>query len=371
VKITRNTRLAGVVLVSVAALALSACGSNGNNGGGSTAAAVPTPTGLTCADGTFNAAGSSAQFNAVTAWTNAYQSACTGTTLNYNPTGSGAGVTSFIQGQVVFAGSDSALKPDEKTAADARCKTGPAVDLPMLIGPIAVGYNVAGVTNLQLSADTLAKIFAGKITTWNDAAIAAENSGATLPSTAIQTYHRSDDSGTTDNFTKYLTATAPSVWTYAGGKKWTAPGGNGVKGSDGVATAVSQTNGAIGYMEYSFAKNQNIATAKIKNGAGEYVALTPEAAGITVANAKKTGTGDNLAYSVDYTTKATGAYPIVLLTYEITCEQGLKTNEAAFVKSFLGYTVSTQGQGLLTGIGYAPLPSNIQTQTATVVAKIS
>ena len=159
----------------------------------------------------------------------------------------------------MFAGSDSALKPEEKTAADARCKTGEAVDLPMVVGPIAVGYNLEGVDDLQLSPTTIAEIFAGKITTWDDAAIKADNPDATLPSTAIQTYHRNDDSGTTDNFTKYLTATAPDVWTFEGGKKWTAPGGNGVKGSDGVATAVSQTDGAIGYMELSFATNQNIA----------------------------------------------------------------------------------------------------------------
>jgi phosphate transport system substrate-binding protein len=359
--------MAGLALAAAATLALSACGSDGDTA----SASADAPTGITCADGTFNAAGSSAQQNAITAWTNAYQAPCGSTTLNYNPTGSGAGITSFTQGQIVFAGSDSALKPEEKTAADARCKTGEAVDLPMVVGPIAVGYNVKGVDNLQLSPKTIAEIFAGKVTTWDDAAIKADNPDATLPSTAIQTYHRNDDSGTTDNFTKYLTATAPDVWTFEGGKKWTAPGGNGVKGSDGVATAVSQTDGAIGYMELSFAKNQNIATAKVKNGAGEYVALTPEAAGITVASAKQTGTGDDLALKIDYTTTAPGAYPLVLVTYEITCVKGLAANDAAFVKSFLGYTSGSQGQGLLTENGYAPLPASVQAKTAAVVAKIS
>ena len=365
-KITRNTRIAGITLAAVATLALSACGSDGGD-----TASADAPTGITCADGTFNAAGSSAQQNAVTAWTNAYQAACGGTTLNYNPTGSGAGITSFTQGQIVFAGSDSALKPEEKTAADARCKTGEAVDLPMVVGPIAVGYNLSGVDNLQLSPKTLAQIFAGKLTKWDDAAIKADNPDATLPSTAIQTYHRNDDSGTTDNFTKYLTATAPDVWTFEGGKKWTAPGGNGVKGSDGVATAVSQTDGAIGYMELSFAKNQNISTAKVKNAAGEYVALTPAAAGITVASAEQTGKGDDLALKIDYKTTATGAYPLVLVTYEITCVKGLDASDAAFVKSFLGYTSGTQGQALLTENGYAPLPDSVRTKTAAVVAKIS
>ena len=368
-KTTRTSRLAGAAAVTaVAVIALAACGSNSN---GTSTAAGPTPTGITCANGTYNAAGSTAQQNAITAWTNAYQSACSGTTLNYNANGSGAGIQSFNQGQVVFAGSDSSLKPDEKTAADARCKTGSAVDLPMVVGPIAVAYNLSGVSNLQLSPATVAQIFAGKITTWNDKAISADNPGVTLPSTAIQTYHRSDLSGTTDNFTKYLTATAPSVWTYAGGKQWTAPGGNGVKGSDQVAAAVSSTNGAIGYMEYSFAKNQNITTAKIKNGAGEYTTLTTDAAGITVASAKQTGSGDDLALSIDYKTTASGAYPIVLVTYEITCEQGLPSNDAKFVSSFLGYTVGEQGQSALLSLGYAPLPTSVQTKSAAVVAKIS
>ena len=369
-KITRSTRLAGASVAAVALLALAACGSSSGSGG-STAAAAPTPTGIACANGTFNAAGSSAQLNAVTAWQNAYQNACGSTTLNYNPSGSGAGVTSFNQGQIVFAGSDSPLQAADLTAADARCKTGSAVDIPMVVGPIAVGYNLSGVSNLQLSPGTVAEIFAGKITKWDDAAIKADNPGVTLPSTAIQTYHRNDASGTTDNFTKYLIATAPSVWTFAGGKQWTAPGGNGVKGSDGVAAAVASTNGAIGYMELSFAQNQKISTAKIKNASGQYVALTTDAAGITVASAKKTGTGDDLALSIDYKTKASGAYPLVLITYEITCEQGLPSNDAAFVKSFLGYTASTQGQSLLVANGYAPLPTSVQNESVAVVAKIS
>jgi len=371
VKLTRNTRLAGIALAAAAALALSACGSDSNGTAADGAAAGPTPTGIACADGTFNAAGSSAQQNAITAWTNAYQNACSGTTLNYNPTGSGAGITSFTQGQIVFAGSDSPLAEDEKAAADARCKTGQAVDLPMVVGPIAVGYHLDGVTDLQLSPKTLAKIFAGTVTTWDDAAIKADNPDADLPSTNIQTYHRSDESGTTDNFTKYLTAAAPSIWTFEGGKAWSAPGGNGVKGSDGVATAVSQTDGAIGYMEYSFAKNQSIDMAKIKNAAGQYVALTPESAGVTVASAKQTGKGDDLALSIDYLTDAKGAYPLVLVTYEITCQQGLESDDAAFVKSFLGYTSSEQGQSLLEENGYAPLPSSVRTKTAHVVETIS
>ncbi|MDX6432534.1 MAG: phosphate transport system substrate-binding protein, partial [Streptosporangiaceae bacterium] len=267
--------------------------------------------------------------------------------------------------------SDSALKPEEHAPADARCKTGKAIDLPMVVGPIAVAYNLKGVTGLQLSPATTAGIFAGTIKTWNDPAIKKDNPSATLPSTPIKTLHRSDDSGTTDNFTKYLTATAPDIWKFAGGKKWTAPGGQGLKGSDGVSTALKQTDGSVGYVEMSFATNNSLSTAKVKNGAGEYVDLTPENAGKSVASAAPVGTGNDLALKIDYKTTAAGAYPIVLVTYEIVCEKGLPTEQANFVKAFLTYTSGSAGQSALTKLGYAPLPDSVLTKVQTAVKALS
>ncbi|MDX6434635.1 MAG: phosphate transport system substrate-binding protein, partial [Streptosporangiaceae bacterium] len=190
---TRFAALGGVVVAG--ALALSACGSD-NNTSGSTSSA-PAASSSDCAKGTVNAAGSSAQKNAIEEWSKGYSAGCAGATLNYNPSGSGAGVQAFTAGQVAFAGSDSALKPEEHAPADARCKTGKAIDLPMVVGPIAVAYNLKGVTGLQLSPATVAGIFAGTIKTWHDAAIKKDNPSATLPSTPIKTLHRSDDSGTT------------------------------------------------------------------------------------------------------------------------------------------------------------------------------
>ena len=179
----------------------------------------------------------------------------------------------------------------------------------MVIGPIAVVYNVDGVTACSSTPPTLAKIFAGKITKWNDPAIAAQNTGAKLPATAIQTVHRSDESGTTDNFTKYLSKTAAADWTFDHAKAWKAPGGTGAKGSDGVAAKVKSTPGTIAYVELSFAENSDLKMAKIKNGAGEYTELTGDSAGKTIEGAKITGTGNDLNMDIDYATTHAGCVP--------------------------------------------------------------
>jgi phosphate transport system substrate-binding protein len=352
-------------------LALAACGSD-DNSENTDASSTGSTSGIACVSGTLNASGSSAQANAMTQWIKDYQTACPDTTINYGAVGSGQGITDFVNGQTAFAGSDSALNPDkgEPEKAAARCNGGQAVDLPMVAGPIAVVFNVSGVSDLTLTPAVLAKIFSGSVTTWNDPAIAELNPGVTLPSDTITTVHRSDSSGTSDNFTKYLAAAAESDWTYDHGKQWAAPGGQGAKGSDGVATAVKNTPNTISYVEYSYATQNNLSYAKIDNGSGA-VELTSEAVGKAVAAATITGTGDDLALKLDYATKAAGAYPILLVTYEITCTAGLDSDQAALTKSFLTYTVSDEGQAKLTELGYAPLPDEIQSQVQAVVAKIS
>jgi phosphate transport system substrate-binding protein len=364
---TRLTALGGVVVAG--ALALSACGSDNNSG--SSGSSAPAAASGDCVKATVNAAGSSAQKNAIAEWTKGYQASCAGATLNYNPSGSGAGVQAFTAGQVTFAGSDSALKPAEKPAADKRCTGGEAIDLPMVGGPISIVYNVKGVDGLQLSAKTLADIFNGKVTKWNDPEIKAENASATLPATDIKTIHRSDDSGTTDNFTKYLIATAKTDWPYTGGKTWQAKGGEGLKGSDGVSTGIKQTDGAIGYVELSFATSNSLSIAKVKNGAGEYTAASSQAASATIGGAQQTGTGNDLALKIDYATTTAGAYPITLVTYEIVCTKGVTGDPAKFVKSFLTYTASDAGQGALTNLGYAPLPAAILTKVRAAIASLS
>jgi phosphate transport system substrate-binding protein len=367
--VSKTSVIAGLALTS--ALALSACGSDSNSTAAPASGSSGSPASGSCGSGALTAAGSTAQNNAMTEWIKAYQATCPAVSVNYQSVGSGAGIQSFLSGQVDFAGSDSALKPEEHPLADKRCATGTALDLPMVVGPIAIAYNLPGVKDLVLDAPTAAKIFSGKITTWNDPAITALNPGASLPSTKIAAFHRSDESGTTDNVQKYLTAAAPTDWTYPKGKAFGAPGGQAAKGSDGVAQGVKSTTGGVGYMELSFAENSQLGIAKIATGAGSPVALSAESAGKAVEAATVSGTGNDLSLKLDYATKVDGAYPIVLVTYEIACEKGSPADKLPLVKGFLTYTSSTAGQKILVDQGYAPLPESIRAKVATAVSGLS
>jgi phosphate transport system substrate-binding protein len=369
VKLQRYSALAGLTLT--ATLALAACGSD-NNSSPSTPSSGGSGAAISCASGSLNAQGSTAQANAVNQWIKDYQSACSGANIAYQATGSGAGQQAFIAGTADFAGSDSAFSAADQPKADGRCKTGPAIHVPMVVGPLAVVFNVSGLNSLQLKPGTIAKIFAGKVTTWNDPAIAADNQGASLPSTKILTVHRSDSSGTTDNFTKYLAAAAPSDWTFGHDKTWKAPGGDAEKGNDGVAAALNKTDGSIAYVEWSFATANNLKISKIGNANGEFVELTGEAAGKTIASAKIGGASSNdQVLTIDYNTKEPGAYPIVLVSYEIVCEKGNSSTALPLLKSFLTYTASTTGQNAVVKLGYAPLPETVRTKVASTVSNLS
>ncbi|MEU1756334.1 phosphate ABC transporter substrate-binding protein PstS [Micromonospora matsumotoense] len=365
-KLQRHGAIACLALTAV--LGLSACGSDNNEP--ASASASGSASAADCGKGTLNAQGSSAQKNAMAEWIKAYQQKCGGTTINYESTGSGAGVQAFIAGTADFAGSDSALKPEEQPQADAKCTGGAALNLPMVIGPVAVVYNVGGLDNLQLKPATLAQIFAGKVTKWDDPAIKADNPNATLPASAIQTVHRSDESGTTDNFTKYLSKTAATDWTFGNNKAWKAPGGLGAPKSDGVAAKVKSTEGTISYVEWSYAENSGLKKAKVQNGAGEYTELTAESAGKTIAGAKIEGQGDDLKMSIDYATKEAGAYPIVLVTYEIVCSKGTAADKLPLIKGLLGHAASTEGQAELVELGYAPLPDSVRTKVEAAVKNL-
>ncbi|MGW0497781.1 phosphate ABC transporter substrate-binding protein PstS [Streptomyces sp. NPDC003007] len=370
-RMNRRALTLGALAVS-GALALTACGSDdtGNPGGDSSNAAAPSNIKCDDAKGQLQASGSSAQKNAIDAWVKQYTGACKSVQVNYNPTGSGAGITAFLQGQTAFAGSDSALKPEEVEQSKKVCTGGQAIDIPMVGGPVAIGYNVEGVDNLVLDPPTLAKIFDSKITKWNDPAIAELNPDATLPDLKIQAFHRSDESGTTDNFTKYLKAAAPKDWKYEPGKAWEAKGGQSAQGSSGLAQQVKQTSGAISYFELSYAKD-GMKTVSIDTGASKPVEATLENATQAIAAAKQVGTGKDLALELDYATKAEGAYPITLVTYEIVCDKGNKADTLPAVKSFLGYMASEDGQGLLKDAAYAPMPEEIITKVRETINGLS
>ena len=362
----------------VLAASLTACGSDANSPASSGAKATGSTTtngsSTDCPTGTINGEGSSAQKNAIELAITAYQDTCSGATVNYNPTGSGAGIKQFIAKQVDFAGSDSALKTvavDGVVEADAAAKTcgSPAWDIPMVAGPIAIAYNLPGVTTLTLNAEVAAKIFNGTITTWNDPAIAALNTGASLPATAIKVLFRSDESGTTENFTKYLHAAAPAVWTADPAKKWTGKG-EGKEKSAGVASAAAATPGGVTYAEWSYATQNKLGVAQIDSGAGA-VALTGESAGKAVAAASQKGQGNDLALSLKYDTKEAGVYPIILVTYEIVCSTYADKAKANGVKSFLKFFASPEVQSKLESAGYAPLPAAVQAKVAAAIAAIS
>ncbi|GAA5214672.1 phosphate ABC transporter substrate-binding protein PstS [Streptomyces thinghirensis] len=370
-RMNRRALALGALAVS-GALALTACGSDDTGGGSGGDASAAANSNIKCDDakGQLQASGSSAQKNAIDAWVKQYVSACRDVQINYNPTGSGAGITAFLQGQTAFAGSDSALKPEEIEQSKKVCKDGQAIDLPMVGGPIAVGFNVPGVDSLVLDAPTLAKIFDSKISNWNDPAIAKLNPEAKLPDLKIQAFHRSDESGTTDNFTKYLKDAAPKDWKYEGGKSWEAKGGQSASGSSGLAQQVKQVSGSISYFELSYAKD-GMKTVDIKTEAAEPVKATVENATAAIGAAKVVGTGKDLALELDYTPTADGAYPLVLVTYEVVCDKGNKAESLPATKSFLNYMASEDGQGLLKEAGYAPMPTEIITKVRETVSGLS
>lgn len=367
--------------VLATALALAACGSDnnsattssgaagGSSAGGSSSAAPSSPP-VKCTSGNLNSDGSTAQANAMTQWIKDYQTKCAGTTVVYAGGGSGQGVTDFNGGKVDFAGSDAALSAakGEVAAAQTRCASAP-LDLPMVVGPVAIAFKLGGVSKLTLTPPVLTQIFLGKITTWNDPAIAKINSGASLPSTPITVVYRSDQSGTTQNFETYLQANDPTDFTATPSKVWAGTVGQGKAGSQGVQQAVQTTEGAIAYDEYSYAVSGNLSTASIDNGGGA-VELSPATASAAVSSATVVGTGDDLTLKLDYATKTAGAYPIILVTYEIACTQYADAAKGALVQSFLTYT-SGPGQAALKQLGYAPLPDALLAKVQASVAKIS
>jgi phosphate transport system substrate-binding protein len=379
VKLSRSARVGGLALVG--ALALAACGSDNNSGSSSSStssAAAGGSSSSAAVSGTINGEGSTAQKNALDEAIADFTGQNPGAKVNYNATGSGAGIKSFNGGQADWAGSDSALKTDpadgasssETADAKKRCGGNDAWNLPLVAGPIAVAYNVPGVAKLVLTPQLVAQIFQGKITQWNDPAIAKVNPGVTLPTQKITVFFRSDESGTTENFEKYLAGAAPQDFTATPSKKWSGTTGQGAAKSAGVAQGVKSTTGGIGYVEWSNAKDNNLGLAQIDNGGGA-VQLTAESAGKAVEAAKPAGTGNDLRLKLDYATKTPGVYPIVLVTYEIVCSKGLDSSKLPVLKSFLTYLAAADTQKKLADIGYATLPDSVLTKVNTAIGALS
>jgi phosphate transport system substrate-binding protein len=345
--------------LAVMALSLAACSSSKASGSGGSGGS----SGGSSLSGTLNASGSTLQLVYEQQAIQSFKSVQPNMTVNYGGGGSGKGRTDLASGVVNFAGSDSPIPSDE--ASSFKGKT--VLYYPILIAPITVSYNLSGLSKrLQLSPPVIAKIFQGKITKWNDSAIAADNPGVKLPSTSITIAHRSDSSGTTANFSEFLVEGAPGVWKLGSGSTINWPANSrGGDGNGGVAQIIKTTPGAIGYVDYADAKASGLTFASIKNKEGNYVAPSVPAA--TTAADGATVKPD-LTFSAIWAPGA-GAYPITAQSWVLVYQKQSSANTTKLLKSYFGYLVG-DGQKLLPGLGYAPLPSSIDQKAKAQLSKI-
>lgn len=323
---------------------------------------------VACPGGTLKGEGASSQKTVMEEVIKGYTMLCPGSTVEYTSSGSGAGIKAFHGAAVDWAGSDSALRLKEKDGvveadrARQRCGGNEAWNLPLVFGPIAVGYHLDGVDRLNLTAETLAGIFDGAITRWNAPEIAASNPGVALPDERIAVFYRADESGTTENFSKYLAEASDGAWPHEPSKAWAGVTGEGREKTAGVAEAVVNTPNSISYMEWGGALERDIPVAAI-NG----VELTASNAGLAIEAAEHQGEGHDLRLAVDHTPD-NGGYGAIMATYEVVCSAG--GSNSALLKDFLGYFASPEVQASLEDLGYAPLPDSLQQRVAGAVSEL-
>lgn len=366
-KALRFGRAAAVI--SVAALALTACGSD--NATGDSAATGEAAEGASVS-GNLTGAGSSAQNAAMIAWQDGFATVNPGATVQYSPDGSGAGREAFLAEAVPFAGSDAYLDDEEYAASQEICGPDGAINIPVYVSPIAVAFNLEGVDTLNLDAETIASIFRGEISTWDDEAIASQNPDAELPSTPITVVHRSDDSGTTENFTEYLAAAAPEVWTDEADGAWPAAiVAENAQGNNGVVSTTTSTDGAITYADASVVGD--LGTVAVQVGE-EYVPYSPEAAAAAVDAATPVeGRSDvDMSLELERDTEEAGTYPIVLVSYHIVCSTYEDQETVDLVKAFESYVISEDGQQTAEGsAGNAPISETVRTDAQTAIDSIT
>ncbi|WP_407663481.1 phosphate ABC transporter substrate-binding protein PstS [Microcella flavibacter] len=323
--------------------------------------------------GTLVGAGASSQQSAQEAWVAAFQGVNPEVTIEYDPSGSGPGRDTFIAGGSAFAGSDRAFNDEEIAAGEfgACVPEAGIVEIPAYVSPIAVIFNLEGVDTLNLDAATIAGIFAGTITNWNDEAIVSQNEGVELPDLAITAVHRADDSGTTENFTAYLSEAAGEVWTEEPDGVWPFETGEAAQGTSGVVDAVTNGTGTIGYADASRAGD--LGTVAVQVGE-EYVPFSPEAAAAVVdASAFVEGRGEgDLAIELDRATDESGVYPVVLVSYLIACVEYQEAADAELVKAYFEYIISEEGQqAAAEAAGSAPISDQLRERATAAVELIS
>ncbi|UFU05930.1 phosphate ABC transporter substrate-binding protein PstS [Ruania halotolerans] len=343
VKLAPSRRVAGISAIGALALTLAACGGSSSGDGDETTESNGTNE-STELSGTIAGSGASSQESAVQGWLAGFMEANPDATVTYDPTGSGTGREQFINGTVQFAGSDAALDADELAAAQERCG-GTVIEAPLYISPIAVVYNVPELndTNINLGPDTIARIFAGEITNWNDPAIVEANPDAELPDLDIVPVNRSDDSGTTENFTEYLAAAAPDTWTHEPSGLWPIEGSQSGAQTSGVLGVVEAAEGTIGYVDASRVGE----LGSVAVGVGEeFVPFSPEAAATVVDVSEPAADATDTILTIDLArdTQESGAYPIVLISYSLACGTYDNEEHASLVQGYLSYVASEEGQ---------------------------
>jgi phosphate transport system substrate-binding protein len=359
--------LGGLAMV----VSLAACGDNVDPSDSSTTRGDKV-SGLS---GEFHGAGASSQQGAVEAWIAMFQKKNRNAKIAYNPSGSGAGVTTFLTGATAWAGTDAPLTDEQIEASKSVCKAGSAFEVPVYISPIAVFFNLKGISgpekHLNMDAATVARIFSGSITKWNDEAIVEQNPKVSLPDLPITVVHRSDKSGTTNNFTSYLKAAAPEQWPHDPQENWPNAVGQAAKGNSGVVSSVGQADGTIGYADNSKVAAYGTVAVKVGNG---YVAPSQDGAAKTISAspAKHVLKGSGrVVLDVDYGTKQAGSYPVVSVSYAVACQAYKDAQTGVFMRSWLGYIVSEKGQQVAAdNTGSAKFVGDLADRAAKSVANI-
>ncbi|MFJ6042254.1 phosphate ABC transporter substrate-binding protein PstS [Brachybacterium paraconglomeratum] len=375
--VRKNKLVSLAALGLVGGLALSACGGGSENGGtdGASDGGGAAAGGYAELSGNLAGSGASSMQNAQTAWTESFmgltQAEGGDLTVTYDPTGSGTGREQFLSGQVQFAGTDAALDEEELTKSAEVCNDSQAFNLPVYISPIAVVFKLEGVDSLNLTPETIAGIFAGDITKWNDPAIAESNPDAELPDKDIVPVHRSDDSGTTENFTEYLSENAPDAWTHGPIETWPIDGGQSGDGTSGMKSTVEGGDGTIGYIDASQASG--LGTAAIQVG-DEFVEYSADAAAKAVdVSPREEGREENdIVVELDRTTEEAGVYPIVLVSYLALCGSYADSAQGEAVKAYASYMVSEEGQATAAeAAGSAPISEELRTDAQAAIDGIT
>ncbi|MEL0317245.1 MAG: phosphate ABC transporter substrate-binding protein PstS [Aquiluna sp.] len=372
-KLAKLTALAGV-----GALVLTGCAANEQEAPATTTSAAANGGNgeVVALSGTLEGSGASSMAAGQEAWVAAFQTKNPGVTVNYNPTGSGTGRDQFEQGLTFFTGSDAYFKDEELATVHPNCAGNPddVFEFPICISPIAVIFNLDGIDSLNMSPATIAKIFSGQIKMWNDSEIAASNPGVNLPELSITYVHRSDESGTSENFTDWLAKAAPAAWVDTAGAQlgaietWPADvAGEGAQGTSGVVAAVAAGNGTIGYADASRAGDLGTSA----DGVGDsFVPFSPEAAAkiVDVSEVKAGRPANSLAYELARDTTASGVYPVVLVSYLQGCMDYADDSQAELVRAYANFIISEEGQNVAAdAAGSAPISADLRAKAQAIL----